>query len=195
MKKQCHKYRYFLIILPALFLTGCFTLGKQKVSIKTDWFVKAPESVHYARVSFGPDGRILTSTRKGNVYAIDKNGTPTLLYKGRENPPFPFVSFNPTGNTFGVLADNEFGLFDYTGNRLGVLQGEPGMFKQVPASQLLYSPVVKVLSEEEMFVLKGRIIDATGKTVSTFPAHGLTFSRLTEDYIPVSYTHLTLPTN
>jgi hypothetical protein len=56
------------------------------------------------------------------------------------------------------------------------------MFKQVPSSQLVYSPEVQG-DPENMHVSKGRILDAMGAVKWTFPANGLKFSRLTSAHI------------
>ncbi len=181
--KKLRKICGSLFLFPLLLgLVGCCCICKPKVEVRTDWTYPPPESVHFARVTAAPSGKILTSTRSGDVYSIDSSGTGVRLYVGKTVPPRPFVVFNPTGDTFGVLADNKFTLYDAAGSQLGVLPVEPGMFKQVPSSQLIYSPEVRG-DPENMQVIKGRILDATGAVKSTFPASGLKFSRLTGAHI------------
>jgi WD40 repeat protein len=125
----------------------------------------------------------LTSTSNGDVYVIDGSGMGVRLYAGKTEPPRPFVVFNPSGHTFGVLADNTFTLYDAAGGQLGVLPPEPGMYKQVPSCQLLYSPEVPGKDPEAARVTNGRILDAAGTVKATFPADGLIFSRLTSTHI------------
>jgi hypothetical protein len=174
---------YFLLFHLLLGLWGCSFLGcKPEVTIKKDWSYVTPDALQFVQATLTPDGKILTSTRNGDVYTIDSSGTGARLYEGKTVPPLPFIDINPMGNTFGVLINNQFILYDAAGNKLGVQPVSPGMFKQVPNSQLVYSPEVEG-DPENMHVSKIRILDATGAVKWAFPAKGLKFSRLTATHI------------
>lgn len=174
---------YFLLFHLLLGLWGCSFFGcKPEVTIRKDWSYVTPGTVQFVQAILTPDGKILTSTRNGDVYTINSSGAGTRLYEGTTVPPQPFIEINPTGNTFGVLANNQFTLYDAAGNQLGVQPVSPGFFKQIPNSQLVYSPEVEG-DPENMHVSKIRILNAAGAIKWAFPVDGLKFSRLTAAHI------------
>jgi hypothetical protein len=183
MKKNSYTYICLFIFLLPLLAAGCISPDTRQVVVQPGWFVEAAKSIHFARISTSSDGSILASTRKGVVYAIDTKGSEKIVYRGGSRPPYPFVSFNPGGKTFGVLAENTFTLFDAGGKKLGMIETEHGMIKQIPSTTLLFSPEVKTRSDEEWEVTGGRIINPDGTTVSSFPVRHMQFSRLTKEHI------------
>lgn len=181
--RKIHKIWGCLILLQLMMtLAGCslFTCDPA-VTIRKDWSYVTADAVQFVQAA-ASDGKILTSTRNGDVYTIDNSGAGTRLYEGKTIPPQPRIEINPLGNTFGVLANSQFTLYDAAGNQLGVQPVTPGMFKQVPNSQLVYSPEVQG-DPENMCVTKVRILDAVGTVKWAFPVDGLQFSRLTAAHI------------
>ncbi len=183
MKRLLLLIGILIIILVLLLLLFRCTRQGPEVEVSSDWTYKPEEEKPLVRFIPLAEGGALAATSAGEVYAIDINGGESLLVAGVVSDTLPRVVFNATGDTFGILRDEVFTLYDPQGTKLSELPVQGGMFKLVPSSRRIYSPEVRQDGPEDRLVLNARILDVLGTVQASWPAQGLEISRLTSQHL------------
>lgn len=172
-----------LAVILLILLVWFWLCPEPDAPVSVGWSSVPDDATHFARFLPLAAGGALASTREGDVYAIDSGGRETLLLAASEPPAPTRVVFNGTGDTFGILHEDGFSVYDAQGGKLSDLPLQPGFYKLVPSGRRIYSPEVREDGPEDRTVINARILDGLGVVQASWPVPGLEISRLTSQHL------------